>query len=98
MNFQEIAVKAAKEGGLVHNKYFRRKFEVTEKKSSFDLVTSVDLEAEKKIVSIIKDNFPEHNILAEEEKYEKTDSEYCWIIDPLDGTNNFAFGLPIFCV
>ncbi|RLC35400.1 MAG: inositol monophosphatase [Candidatus Nealsonbacteria bacterium] len=97
MTYLKVAVKAAKKAGEIHKKYFNKGFKVKTKTSSFDLLTVADTESEKAIVSIIKKYFPEHNILAEEYKYEKTKSEYTWIIDPLDGTNNFASGLPIFC-
>jgi myo-inositol-1(or 4)-monophosphatase len=98
ISFKETAVKAAKEAASIHRKYFRKDFKINKKQSSFDLVTTADIEAENKIVKVIKESFPGHNILGEEEEYKKTDSEFCWIIDPLDGTNNFAFGLPIFSV
>ncbi|MFC1621312.1 inositol monophosphatase family protein [Candidatus Omnitrophota bacterium] len=98
MNYFNLAIKAAKKAGKIHKKYFGRKGGVKTKTSSFDLVTRADTEGEKAVVSLIKKYFPQHNFLAEEEKYAGTDSEYTWIIDPLDGTNNFACGLPIFCV
>jgi len=96
--YKDIAIKAAREAGKIHKKYFRTDFKVKRKSKSYDLVTVVDIEAEETIASIIRNNFPKHNILGEESKYEKTDSEYKWIIDPLDGTNNFSNGIPIFCV
>ncbi|MFC1632197.1 inositol monophosphatase family protein [Candidatus Omnitrophota bacterium] len=97
--YTKVAIAAAKEAGRIHLRYFRsKKLRVEHKKSAFDLLTSADLAAEKRIVSTIKKRFPGHNFLAEESKYKKTNSRYRWIIDPLDGTNNFAFGLPIFCV
>ncbi|UCG35117.1 MAG: inositol monophosphatase [Candidatus Omnitrophota bacterium] len=98
MNYIDVAIAAAKQAGTIHKKYFQTDIAIEEKSSSYDLVTVADLESEKAVVATIKYHFPEHNILAEEEKYEKTDSEFTWIIDPLDGTNNFAHGLPIFCV
>ena len=68
-------------------------------KGAIDLVTSVDRESERKIVEIIQRHFSDHSILAEEEtKIESRQSEYRWIIDPLDGTTNFAHGYPQFCV
>jgi len=68
-------------------------------KGAIDLVTSVDRECERKIVEIIQRNFPNHSLLAEEEtRIEGTQSDYRWIIDPLDGTTNFAHGYPQFCV
>ncbi|MDP1852927.1 MAG: inositol monophosphatase family protein [Candidatus Omnitrophota bacterium] len=97
VDFLKIAILAAKEAGKIHKKYFNTKFKVKTKSSSFDLVTAADIEAEKTAVSVIKKYFPDHNFLAEENKYKKTASEYMWVIDPLDGTNNFYSGLPIFC-
>jgi len=96
--FLTVAMEAAKRAGAVHKKYFQQDLAVTTKASSFDLLTVADLESEKTIVSFIQKYFPDHNIVAEENTYTKTDAEYTWIIDPLDGTNNFASHLPIFCV
>lgn len=96
-NFLKIAILAAKEAGKIHKKYFTTKFKARTKSSSFDLVTVADIEAEKAAVSVIKKYLPKHNLLAEENSYKKTASEYIWVIDPLDGTNNFYSGLPIFC-
>lgn len=98
MNYLDLAKKAARTAGLIHKKYFRTAFKIKTKSSSYDLLTIADKESEKAIVSLIKKYFPEHNILAEENIYKKTSSDYLWIIDPLDGTNNFVSGLPIFCV
>jgi len=98
MNFLDIAIKATREAGKIHRKYFQGDFKVKTKTSSFDLLTVADTQAEEAVVSLIKRHFPEHNFLAEEYSYERTASDYTWIIDPLDGTNNFASGLPIFCV
>lgn len=94
----ETAILAAKEAGAVHKKYFNQGVAIKTKTTSFDLVTVADIEAEKAVVSVIKGRFPGHNFVAEEHKYENTGSEYTWIIDPLDGTSNFVYGLPIFCV
>jgi len=68
-------------------------------KGAIDLVTSVDRECERKIVGILQENYPNHSILAEEgTNIEVPHSPYRWIIDPLDGTTNFAHGYPQFCV
>lgn len=91
----KIAIKAAKEAGKILNKYFKKNI-VIERKSDKSPVTIADKEAEKKIVSIIRKHFPDHNFLCEEFSYEKTDSEFKWIIDPLDGTKNFVRGLKDF--
>jgi len=65
-----------------------------EKKSAFDIVTAVDRELEMMIVSSLQERFPEHSVLAEEGGAQQGVSEYTWVVDPLDGTNNFAHGLP----
>jgi len=98
MNYLKVAIKAAKQAGKIHKKYFNTDLKVETKSTPFDLLTIADKEAEKSIVNLIKKYFPEHNFLAEEYTYDKTGSEYTWIIDPLDGTNNFASGMPIFAV
>lgn len=97
MRFLDIAISAAKEAGRVHKKYFQSGFKVKNKKSSYDLLTIADTEAEESAVSLIKKYFPGHNFIAEEFNYKRRPSGYFWVIDPLDGTNNFSFGLPIFC-
>ncbi len=64
-------------------------------KGAIDLVTSVDREAERKIVALLQCEFPDHGIIAEEETVIEGKTEgYRWIIDPLDGTTNFAHGYP----
>ena len=93
----EIGIEAAREAGKVHKKFFRHKGSSKAKSASFDLVTAADIESEKAIVSSLKKDCPQHNFLAEESEYKKTSSEYTWIIDPLDGTNNFLCGIAIFC-
>lgn len=97
MDYLNVAIEAARRAGSIHRKYFRSGLKVKTKSATFDLLTIADTEAEKTVVSLVKRHFPGHNFLAEEFSYEKTASEYTWIIDPLDGTNNFASGLPIFC-
>ncbi len=68
-------------------------------KGAIDLVTSVDRESERRIVDILQRNFPDHSILAEEEtNLVGAKRNYRWIIDPLDGTTNFAHGYPQFCI
>jgi myo-inositol-1(or 4)-monophosphatase len=70
------------------------------KKGSIDLVTEVDLECEHLCRAILADRFPDHDILAEELSSgpgEPARGHYRWVFDPLDGTTNYAHGLPIFC-
>lgn len=97
VNLLETAKNAAVSAGRIHAEYFESGMEIGEKSGSNDLVTNADYESEAKIVEVIRESFPGHNILAEEAKYEDKVSGYTWIVDPLDGTNNFASGIPIFC-
>lgn len=68
------------------------------KKADGSLVTNVDIEVERRIMSLIRDKFPEHGILTEETPEINAGSEYRWIIDPLDGTHNYVHGIDIFGV
>ncbi len=68
------------------------------KTSEIDFATNVDIECEKIILEYIKENYPEHNILAEESGAYTTKSPYKWLIDPIDGTTNYISGYPIFAV
>ena len=70
------------------------------KKGTIDLVTEVDLECERLCRAILAERFPDHDILAEEgsrDARQPSTSKYRWVFDPLDGTTNYAHGLPIFC-
>ena len=69
-----------------------------QQKGAIDLVTEFDRRSEDLILSFIHREFPDHAILAEESGRNETVSEYQWVIDPLDGTTNFAHAIPIFCV
>jgi myo-inositol-1(or 4)-monophosphatase len=71
-----------------------------DKKGTIDLVTEVDLECERMCRAILGERFPDHDILAEEmsrDPHQPSTSKYRWVYDPLDGTTNYAHGLPIFC-
>jgi myo-inositol-1(or 4)-monophosphatase len=68
------------------------------KHNNANIVTEADIQAEEIILSLIKSCFPEHNIVAEESGYVNHASTYTWIVDPLDGTSNYATGLPWFGV
>lgn len=71
--------------------------DITTKQAS-DFVTRVDRESEELIKNTIKNDFPDHRILAEESDKDASDGTYRWIIDPLDGTTNFIHGYPVFSV
>ncbi|HAO23499.1 MAG TPA: inositol monophosphatase [Desulfobacteraceae bacterium] len=68
------------------------------KKGDIDLVTQADTGSEKIIIDAIRARFPDHAILAEESGQNIGNADFCWIIDPLDGTTNFAHQLPLFSV
>jgi myo-inositol-1(or 4)-monophosphatase len=71
-----------------------------DKKGTIDLVTEVDLECERMCRAVIAERFPDHDVLAEELSSgpgERARSSHRWVFDPLDGTTNYAHGLPIFC-
>jgi myo-inositol-1(or 4)-monophosphatase len=97
-NFLETALGAAETARSILYRSFRAPLEIKTKSTHFDLVTAADIECEKKVVEKIRDSFPEHNILAEEHAYGETNSPFTWVIDPLDGTNNFAHRLPHYSV
>jgi myo-inositol-1(or 4)-monophosphatase len=89
----KTAEKAIKRAGYFLLKEFKKKDFSTETKGVKDIVTSADKGAEKIIIETIKKDFPGHAILAEEGGLSGK-SDYKWIIDPLDGTHNFFFGIP----
>jgi myo-inositol-1(or 4)-monophosphatase len=93
---QKFIENLAKQAGKILLKKFG-KSKIVVKKSKTDFATDADLAAEKLIIREIKKNFPTHAIIAEESGYQGK-SEFRWIIDPLDGTKNFHFGLPTWCV
>jgi myo-inositol-1(or 4)-monophosphatase len=67
-------------------------------KGAVDLVTEIDERSEQMVVEIVRARFPSHRILAEEGSAGGDDEDHRWIVDPLDGTTNYAHGLPFFCV
>jgi len=76
----------------------RRDLKVDSKSTTVDLVTEVDQQSEVMIIDFIRTNYPEHRILAEESGVTHTESDYEWIIDPVDGTTNYAHGYPLFAI
>lgn len=73
-------------------------FKISNKEGVNNLVTEVDHASEKAIIDVIRKNYPSHHILTEESGDLVQDSEYKWIIDPIDGTVNFAHRIPICCI
>jgi myo-inositol-1(or 4)-monophosphatase len=91
----EVALAAAARGGDILRQHWGKQHSV-QKKGSIDLVTEADIASEKAMVEIIRSSFPEHGIQAEEGGMEAGKASQTWIIDPLDGTTNYAHGLPEF--
>ncbi len=101
----KVAIEAARKGGKVIAEYFTqlksRTFEVENKvvdQEGQGLVSIADLDSEIAIVNQIKKEFPSHSFLGEESHSDDLNSDQLWVIDPLDGTNNFAHGIPHFAV
>lgn len=94
---KRIAVAAAFSGGRILLSHFGNRFRI-EKKSANDLVTEADLASEQAIVDVIGKAFPSHTIVAEESGVRPGSEIYSWLIDPLDGTTNFAHGIGLFAV
>lgn len=91
-------VEAAKAGAAEILRFFNGEFTIANKEGVNNLVTEADHASEKAILSVIKSRFPDHQVLAEETGEIVQDSTYKWIIDPIDGTVNFAHGIPLNCV
>ena len=96
--FLSFTIELAKKAGAIQLSYFGNISTKEKKSSNIDLLTKADIESEKLIISKIKERYPNHSIISEESKTFLKDSKYTWIIDPLDGTTNFAHNLPIFAV
>lgn len=96
----EWAVALAKEAGRIQLSYFRgNNLNIRTKSAVSDVVTRADQESEEYILEQIRLKFPEHSILGEETgMHVAPDADYCWVVDPLDGTNNYSQGLPVFVV
>ncbi len=91
-------ITAARAGAAEILRFFNGEFKISNKEGVNNLVTEADHAAEKAILSVIKSHFPDHQVLAEETGEIIQDSVYKWIIDPIDGTVNFAHGIPLNCV
>jgi len=97
--YLSTAVEAALACGRIHRQYFRQDPEV-HKKGRIDLVTAADIEAEQMFRSLVASRFPDHAVIGEETAVDPAarDAKFQWIIDPVDGTTNFAHGLALFSV
>ncbi len=96
-SYIETAAEIAREAGDLLLQYLEKRpaFEV---KGEQDLVTEADRASEALILERLNNHFPSHSVVAEESGLRDRKSEYCWYVDPLDGTTNFAHSYPAFCV
>lgn len=95
---KDTLIKAMLEAGKILKENFAGNFKITSKDVISNLVTEIDKKSEEKIFEIIRNDFPDHNILSEESGSILRRSDYKWIIDPIDGTVNYAHSIPITCV
>ena len=91
-------IRAAKLGGEEIMTYFWQHLDITGKGSARNFRTQADLASEAAVLGELKKHFLDYNYYSEEKGWEKNDSEYTFVIDPLDGTNNFSLGMPMFSV
>jgi myo-inositol-1(or 4)-monophosphatase len=95
---KQTLIDATKAGAAEILRFFNGQFIISNKEGINNLVTEADHAAEKAIIAVIKNAFPDHYLLTEESGAIIQDSAYKWIIDPIDGTINFAHGIPLNCV
>ena len=91
-------IQISKIAGEIIREGFGKNFSIEYKTNLSNLVTEIDKKSEETIINFVKKEFPTHSVLAEETGSHKASSEYLWVVDPLDGTSNFAHGFPIFSV
>ncbi|MDP6228161.1 MAG: inositol monophosphatase family protein [Dehalococcoidia bacterium] len=92
----DVAVDATRISGRILQERFRTSMQVSFKGPT-DIVTDVDLAAERAVLELLRKEYPSFGILAEESPPVESDSPYTWVVDPLDGTRNYANGIPHFC-
>jgi len=98
----DVATQAASAGGQILQRYWHDGVKFHDKSlqggKPYDLVSDADLESQSVIASHLNDAFPDHAVMGEEDLVADVDAEHLWIVDPLDGTNNFAHHVPHFAV
>jgi myo-inositol-1(or 4)-monophosphatase len=94
---KDFAINLAREAGTLLTGKFNSKHEI-HYKGEINLVTEADKMSEDLIIAAINSSFPDHGILSEESPAQNLRAKLRWIIDPLDGTTNYAHGYPVFCV
>lgn len=95
---RDVALQAAREGGIIAKAFFEKVGLVREIKEDTSFVTEADKKTEEVIISTIRAKFPEHAFLGEEGGASDNKSEFVWVIDPIDGTGNFVNGIPLFAI
>jgi myo-inositol-1(or 4)-monophosphatase len=93
----QVAITAAERGARVLQAKYGSISQVR-KKVAQEIVTEADTESENEIIAVIRSRYPDHEILSEESGLKTGVSDYRWIVDPLDGTVNYAHQVPIFCI
>ncbi|MBS1644220.1 MAG: inositol monophosphatase [Bacteroidetes bacterium] len=96
--FKSTLIQAIQAAGKIVETRFQQSFQVAHKDGINNLVTEVDTAAEAAIIQIIRAQFPHHTILSEEAGLLEQHSDYVWLVDPIDGTVNFAHGIPLCCI
>lgn len=94
----EVASQAAEEAGSLLLEHVHGQLKLGYKEGRANLVTDIDVLAEKSVIAVLQREYPDFNILSEESPAISRDSQYTWVIDPLDGTNNYVHGVPFFSV
>lgn len=94
---KRVGIAAAYQGAQVLRAHFGKRVAI-KKKGAIDLVTEADTRSEERIIQTIRSQFPDHSILAEESGANTCAEEHLWLIDPLDGTTNYAHQLPLYAV
>jgi myo-inositol-1(or 4)-monophosphatase len=94
--FLATAVEAVVRAGDIQIARFGSALRV-QKKGDIDLVTDIDVEVERMFRALVAERFPDHDVLAEEMGQTRTGARHRWVFDPLDGTTNYAHGIPLFC-
>jgi myo-inositol-1(or 4)-monophosphatase len=95
---RDVAAEIAREAGKIAFQNIRELRTIEYKSARTDLVTDVDKQCESIIIERIRKRFPDHAVLAEESGEKQGQSEYEWVVDPLDGTTNYAHRFPVFCI
>ena len=95
---KETLILALETAGKELLEQFGKNPDIRVKESQSSIVTKADLKSDSLIISLIREHFPSHNIISEESGFSNMNSRYTWVIDPLDGTSNFASAVPWFGV